>query len=56
MAVRDFKPVEEYMHYVKEHVVDKKKETINHSVKYQILSEYTAFICVNRELIDGKYQ
>jgi hypothetical protein len=37
-------------------VVDKKQEAIKHSVKHQILSEYTAFICVNKELIDGKYE
>ena len=32
------------MYYVK--VKDYKNEAINHSVKHQILSEYTAFICV----------
>ena len=45
-AAKENKPIEEYMYYVK--VVDKKKEAINHSVKHQILSEYTAFICVNK--------
>ena len=42
------------MYYVK--ITDKKAEAIKHSVKHQILSEYTAFICVNTELVDGKYQ
>jgi len=32
------------MYFVKK--VDKKAEIINESVKYQILSEFTAFICV----------
>lgn len=42
------------MYYVK--VVDKKQEAIMHSVKHQVLSEFTAFVCVNKELVDGKYQ
>jgi hypothetical protein len=25
-------------------------------VRHQILSEFTAFICVEQELVDGKYQ
>jgi hypothetical protein len=54
VSAKENKPIEEFMFYVK--VVDKKKEAIDHSVKHQILSEYTAFICVNQELIDGKYQ
>ena len=54
IAAKENKPIEEYMYYVK--VVDKKKEAIDHSVKHQILSEYTAFICVNQEIVDGKYQ
>ena len=29
---------------------------IKQSVKNQILSEYTAFICVAKELVDGKYE
>lgn len=45
-AVKDNKPVEDYMYYVK--VTDKKQEAIQQSVKHQILSEYTAFICVNK--------
>ena len=53
-AAKDNKPVEEFMYYVK--VVDKKKEAIGQSVKHQILSEYTAFICVSKELVDGKYE
>ena len=53
-AVKDNKPVEDYMYYVK--VTDKKQEAIQQSVKNQILSEYTAFICVNKELVDGKFE
>jgi hypothetical protein len=41
------------MYYVK--VVDKKAEIIKESVKAQILSEFTAFVCVEKELVDGKY-
>ena len=46
--------IEELMYYVK--IVDKKKEIIKQSVDSQILSEFTAFICVESELVDGKYQ
>lgn len=53
-AAKENKPVEEYMYYVK--VVDKKKEAVEQSVKHQILSEYTAFICVNKELVDGRFE
>ena len=42
------------MYYVKK--VDKKAEIINESIKHQILSEFTAFLCVEKELVDGKYQ
>jgi hypothetical protein len=42
------------MYYVKK--VDKKAEIIKQSVEHQILSEFTAFICVEKELVDGKYQ
>ncbi len=42
------------MYYVKK--VDKRQQAIDQSVKHQILSEYTAFICVNKELVDGKYE
>jgi hypothetical protein len=42
------------MHYVK--VVDRKKQAIEESVRSQVLSEFTAFICVEKELVDGKYQ
>ena len=46
--------IEEYLYFVKE--VDKRKEIIEQSVKHQILSKYTAFVCVEEELVDGKYQ
>ena len=42
------------MYYVKK--VDKKTQIISESVKNQILSELTAFICVEKQLVDGKYQ
>ena len=42
------------MYYVKK--VDKKAEIISESIKHQILSEFTAFLCVEKELVDGKYQ
>jgi hypothetical protein len=35
---------------------DKKSMIIKESVKHQILSEFTAFICVEKELVDGQYQ
>jgi len=41
------------MFYVK--TVDK-NQVIRESVKHQILSEFTAFVCVEKELLDGKYQ
>lgn len=46
--------VEDRMFYVK--VSDPKEEAVRASIKYQVLSEYTAFLCVGRQLIDGQYQ
>lgn len=46
--------LEDMMYYVKE--VNKKEEIISESVKHQILSEFTAFLCVEKELVDGKYE
>ena len=46
--------IEDMMYYVKK--VDKKAEIISESVRHQILSEFTAFLCVEKELVDGKYQ
>ena len=37
-------------------VVDHKKMIIDASVKYQVLSKYTSFLCVEKELVDGRYQ
>ena len=37
-------------------VVDKKQEIIEQSVKAQVLSKYTAFVCSEQEMVDGKYQ
>ena len=41
--------IEDLMYFVKK--VDKKAEIISESVKHQILSEFTAFICVEKELL-----
>lgn len=46
--------VEDRMFYVK--VTDYKEEATKYSIKHQVLSEYTAFLCVGKELIDGQYQ
>ena len=46
--------LEDMMYYVKK--VDKKAEIISESVKHQILSEFIAFLCVEKELVDGKYE
>ena len=45
---------EDYLYYVKK--VNKKQEVIDSSIKHQILSKFTAFICVEQELVDGKYE
>lgn len=42
------------MYFVKN--VDKKAKIIEESLKHQILSEFTAFVCIQKELIDGQYQ
>ena len=42
------------MFYVKKK--DYKQDAIDQSVKQQVLSEFTAFVCVGKELADGKYQ
>ena len=46
--------LEELMYYVK--VTNKKEEIIKNSVQHQVLSEFTAFICVEKELVDGQFQ
>lgn len=46
--------LQDMMYYVKK--VDKKADIISESVRHQILSEFTAFICVEKELVDGQYQ
>jgi hypothetical protein len=46
--------LEDRMYYVK--TVDKKEAAIKESVQHQILSEFTAFICVEKELVDGKFE
>lgn len=42
------------MYYVK--VKDFKEEAVKYSVQHQVLSEYTAFLCIGKELVDGQYQ
>lgn len=42
------------MSYAK--VGDQKAAVVTESVKHQILSEHTAFICVEKQLIDGRYE
>lgn len=46
--------IEDQMLYVK--VKDFKKEAIDYSVKNQVLSKFTSFLCVGKELVDGQYQ
>lgn len=41
------------MNYAK--VGDPKAEVVRESVRHQILSEHTAFICVEKQLIDGRF-
>lgn len=53
-SAKDGVNIEDQMYFVK--VKDFKKEAINYSVKHQVLSEFTAFICVGKELVDGQYQ
>lgn len=48
-SAKDGVSIEDQMYYVK--TKDPKKEAIDYSVKHQVLSEYTAFICVNKELV-----
>lgn len=42
------------MYYVKK--VDYKADAIRESVENQILSQFTAFLCVEKELVDGKFE
>lgn len=46
--------IEDQMHYVK--VKDFRQEAIKYSVRAQVLSEYTAFLCVGKQLVDGQLQ
>ena len=46
--------IDDYVYYVKK--VDKKAEILKKSVEHQILSQFTAFVCVEKQLIDGKLQ
>lgn len=42
------------MYFVK--IKDYKDEAIKYSIKNQVLSEYTALLCVGKELVDNKYK
>ena len=42
--------LEDLIYFVKK--VDKKAKVINLSIKYQILSEYTSFVGIEKELVD----
>ena len=53
-AAKEGIKIQDEMLYVK--VKDYKKEAVEQSVKHQVLSEYTAFLCVGKELVDGQYQ
>lgn len=46
--------IEDQMLFVK--VKDFKQEAIKYSVKHQVLSKFTSFLCVGKELVDGQYQ
>lgn len=46
--------IDDYVYYVKK--VDKKAEILKQSVEHQILSQFTAFVCVEKQLVDGKLQ
>ena len=46
--------IEDQMLYVK--VKDYKKEAIEYSVRHQVLSKFTSFLCIGKELVDGQYQ
>jgi hypothetical protein len=46
--------MDDMIQYVK--VKNLKEAAINYSTYFQVLSEYTAFICVGKKLIDSKYQ
>jgi hypothetical protein len=54
LAEKEGAGVEDMMQYVK--VKDFKKEAIEYSVRHQVLSEYTAFLCVGSKLIDSQFQ
>lgn len=45
---------EDYLYFVK--AANKKQQIIDLSVRHQIASKYTAFLCVEKHLVDGKYQ
>ena len=36
--------------------VDSRQKAIEESVRHQVLSEFTAFVCVEKVLADGEYQ
>lgn len=46
--------IDDYVYYVKK--VDHKAEILKQSVEHQILSQFTAFVCVEKQIVDGKLQ
>ena len=42
------------MYFVK--VFDYEKMIVEASVKHQVLSKYTSFLCVEKQLVDGRYE
>lgn len=45
---------EDYLYFAK--ATNKKQQIIDLSLRHQVVSKYTAFLCVEKQLIDGKYQ
>lgn len=50
----DNKNSSDFVYYVK--ITDWKQKIIELSTKHQILSKHTAFLCAEKELIDGRYE
>lgn len=44
----------DFVYYVK--ITDWKEKIVELSTQHQILSKYTAFLCVEKELLDGRYE
>jgi hypothetical protein len=44
----------DFVHFAK--ITDWKQKIIELSTKHQILSKHTAFLCVEKELVDGRFE